>query len=46
LSDVHRARAINYLAATGFELAILLNYGAPKLQQDRLVRFKSFDNKS
>jgi GxxExxY protein len=46
LSNVHRAQAINYLAATGFELALLLNYGAPKLQQERLVRFKSFDKKS
>jgi len=46
LSDAHRAQALNYLAATGFELAILLYYGAPKLQQERLVRFKSFDKKS
>jgi hypothetical protein len=46
LSDVHRAQAINYLAANGFDLAILLNYGAPKPQQECLVRFKSFDNKS
>jgi len=45
LSDVHRAQAINYLAATGFELALLLNYGAPKLQQERLVRFKAFNKK-
>jgi GxxExxY protein len=46
LSAVHRAQAINYLAAKGFELAILLNYGSPKLQQERLVRFKSLDRKS
>jgi len=45
LSDAHRAQAINYLAATGFELAILLNFGASKLQQERLVRFKSFEKK-
>jgi GxxExxY protein len=44
--DAHRAQAINYLAATGFELAILLNFGAPKLQQERLVRYKSFEKKS
>lgn len=41
IHDVHRAQAINYLAATGFQLAILLNFGAPKLQQERLVRFTS-----
>ena len=45
LSDVHRAQAINYLAVTGFELALLLNFGAPKLQQERLVRFQSFEKK-
>ena len=46
LNDVHRAQAINYLAATGFQLAILVNFGAPRLQQERLVRFKSFEEKS
>jgi len=45
INDAHRAQAINYLAATGFELAILLNFGAPKLQQERLVHFKSFEKK-
>ena len=44
LNDVHRAQAINYLAATGFQLAILLNFGAPRLQQEHLVRFNSFEN--
>jgi len=46
LSDIHRAQAINYLAAKSFELANLLNYGAPKPQQEHLVHFKSFDRKS
>ncbi|MFH1907137.1 MAG: GxxExxY protein [Chloroflexota bacterium] len=41
LHDAHRAQAINYLAATGLELAILLNFGGPSLKQDRLVRFKN-----
>ena len=41
IHDAYRAQAINYLAATGFQLAILLNFGRPKLQQERLVRFKS-----
>jgi GxxExxY protein len=34
----HEAQAINYLAATGFRLAILLNFGAQSLQHKRLVR--------
>jgi GxxExxY protein len=44
-SDAHRAQAINYLAATGFQLAILLNFGASKLQQERLVRHTAFETK-
>jgi GxxExxY protein len=43
IKEAHRAQAINYLAATGFELAILLNFGAEKLQHERLVRFQSFN---
>ena len=38
LNASHEAQAINYLAATGFRLAILLNFGAPSLQQKRLAR--------
>ena len=34
----HEAQAINYLAATGLRLAILLNFGANSLQHKRLVR--------
>ena len=34
----HEAQAINYLTATGFRLAILLNFGAQSLQHKRLVR--------
>ena len=41
LHDSHRAQAINYLASTGFQLAILLNFGSTRLQQERLVRFQS-----
>ncbi|MEW6092524.1 MAG: GxxExxY protein [Chloroflexota bacterium] len=46
MNDAHRAQAINYLAATGFQLAILLNFGASKLQQERLVRHAAFEKKS
>ena len=38
LTSSHQAQALNYLAATGFQLAILLNFGASSLQQRRVVR--------
>ena len=34
----HTAQAINYLTATGFRLAILLNFGANSLQHERIVK--------
>ncbi len=34
----HEAQALNYLAATNLRLAILLNFGADKLQHKRIVR--------
>lgn len=37
ISDVHRAQAINYLKATGMQLAIILNFGKDKLEHERLV---------
>jgi len=37
IRDVHRAQAINYLRATGIELAIILNFGKEKLEYERLV---------
>ena len=33
----HEAQAINYLAATGLQLAILLNFGADSLQYKRCI---------
>lgn len=38
LHPAHEAQAINYLTATGFRLAILLNFGAGSLQHKRLVK--------
>jgi GxxExxY protein len=40
IDDAHKAQAINYLAATGFELAIILNFGESSLKQERIVRYK------
>lgn len=37
-NPAHEAQAHNYLAATGLRLAILINFGAPSLQQKRIVR--------
>jgi GxxExxY protein len=34
----HEAQAINYLTATGFRLAILLNFGTSSLQHQRMVK--------
>jgi GxxExxY protein len=38
MTKAHQAQAHNYLAATGLRLAILLNFGAPSLQQQRILR--------
>jgi len=38
LHPKHEAQAQNYLAATGLRLAILLNFGAESLQQQRVVK--------
>jgi GxxExxY protein len=37
LGDADRAQALHYLKATGHSLAILANFGAPKLDWMRLV---------
>ena len=44
LADVHRAQTLNYLNATGFDLALLVNFGHfPKLEYERLVNAKNRD---
>jgi GxxExxY protein len=37
MNGSHEAQALNYLAATGLRLAILLNFGAESLQQKRVI---------
>jgi GxxExxY protein len=37
LTREHKAQAINYLAATRLELALLLNFGEPSLVYERVV---------
>ena len=42
LVDAHRSQALNYLNATGFELALLVNFGHfPKLEYERIVKSNS-----
>src|SRR6476646_4444958 len=36
LDDVHLAQALNYLEASGKEVGLLINFGAPSLQFKRL----------
>ncbi len=38
LIPAHAAQALNYLAATGLRLAILLNFGTRRLQIKRIIR--------
>ena len=42
LTDKHETQVINYLNATGYDLGILVNFGAhPKLESKRLALTKS-----
>lgn len=38
LKDAHEIQLVNYLAATGLEIGLLLNFGAPSLQIKRKYR--------
>ena len=38
LHNKHKAQAIHYLTATGYKLAILLNFGTPSLEYKRIIK--------
>lgn len=40
LSPAYKAQAVNYLRATGLELAIIINFGQDSLQYERIVNYK------
>lgn len=37
LDDVHTAQCLNYLKATGLQVCLLVNFGAPKATVKRVV---------
>ncbi len=37
IAGIHKAQTLNYLKATGLQLAILLNFGKEKLEYERIV---------
>ncbi|MCP4698511.1 MAG: GxxExxY protein [Gammaproteobacteria bacterium] len=37
IGNVEKAQVLNYLKATGYKRALLLNFGAPSLEYQRLV---------
>jgi GxxExxY protein len=42
LIDAHRAQTLNYLYATGFDLALLVNFGHfPRLEYERIVNSRN-----
>jgi len=41
LNASHQAQALHYLASTGLELAILINFGAGSLEHHRVVKSKN-----
>ncbi|MGH8864835.1 MAG: GxxExxY protein, partial [Burkholderiales bacterium] len=37
LEDIHTAQCVNYLKATGLQVCLLVNFGAPKATVKRIV---------
>lgn len=40
ISPIHKKQALSYLKATGLELALIINFGANRLQSSRVVHTK------
>jgi len=38
LDDIHLAQCLNYLKSTGLRLALLINFGTPRVEVKRVVR--------
>ena len=38
LATIHKAQVLNYLKASGYEVALILNFAKPKLEYKRIVR--------
>ena len=38
ISEAHLAQCLNYLKATGYELALVINFGNPRVQVKRVIR--------
>lgn len=41
IADIHKQQALSYLRATGLQLAIVINFGATRVQSARVVNTKS-----
>lgn len=37
ITDIHKAQTLNYLKATGLDLALILNFGARSFEHHRLI---------
>lgn len=37
ISEIHKAQTLNYLKATSFRLAVLINFGKHRLEYERLI---------
>ena len=37
IADIHKAQALNYLKATGIDLALIMNFGAKSFEHHRLI---------
>jgi GxxExxY protein len=38
LNDAHLAQSLNYLKATGYKLALVINFGSPRVEVKRVIR--------